>query len=201
MAGLGSIQIKAQWLATHVLPLEPEIRGWLGRARHESFDVDDIVQETYARLVAANDLTHVVQVRAYVFRTVRSVIADRCRRKSIVSFSALSDIEKLDSAIELLTPEDHAGSRNELRFLLDRLQELPVKTRRIFMMSRVQGMSVKSIASETGIPASTVEKHIAKSLKHLMDAIKFGGNPSVRASSADEREGRASVRARGLGRG
>jgi RNA polymerase sigma-70 factor (ECF subfamily) len=43
---------KYRWLATHILPHESDVRGWL--VRHvrtlSRADADDLIQEAYARL-------------------------------------------------------------------------------------------------------------------------------------------------------
>lgn len=186
------------WLASHVLPVEPALRGWLRKAAHAEFDIDDIIQETYARLVQAPDLESIVHVRAYLFRIVHSVVADRFRRKNIVSITDLADLEKLANAVEHLTPEDHAEARNELRLLIDMTAAFPEKTRTVFMLSRVDGLSMKDISSRTGIPESTVEKHVARAFRLLMDAYADGGysapmtsnRMAVRRDAAAVRTGR-----------
>lgn len=166
---------RALWLAQHVLPHEPAVRGWLRRSRHAEPDIDDIVQETYARLVSAPVLDGIRNVRAYVFRTAHSVVADRFRRKSVVSIGDLSEIDVLGQAVETLTPEDHVGGRNELAILAEMIRRLPEKTARVFVLSRVSGLSQKAIAERTGFPESTVEKHIAKAFRLLMAAYADGG--------------------------
>lgn len=188
MRGADKIEARAQWLATYVLPREAGLRAWLRKARHADFDIDDIVQETYARLVQVDDVSAVTNVRAYLYRTAHSVVVDRLRRKQIVSFAAHTEIHDLAAAIDELTPEDHAGGRNELRLLMGILGELPAKTQRIFMLSRVQGFSIRDVSHRTDIPVSTVEKHVAKAMAHILSRIADGGL-SERTASMNERAG------------
>ncbi len=47
------------------------------------------------------------------------------------------------------------------------LDELPAKTREVFVMCRVQGLSHRDIAGVMGISTKTVEKHMTAALKHL----------------------------------
>lgn len=166
---------RAVWLAQNILPHEPAVRNWLRKARHAEPDIDDIVQETYARLVSSVSPDAVRNPRAYMFRTAHSVVADRFRRKSVVSISDMSEIDGLGAAVETLTPEDHVGARNDLAVLSAMIADLPDKTRRVFMLSRVSGLSQKAVAARTGIPESTVEKHIAKAFRLLMAAYADGG--------------------------
>jgi RNA polymerase sigma-70 factor (ECF subfamily) len=47
------------WLERHVLPHKPALRAWLGGRYLKGLEIDDIVQETYARLAKAGSLQHV----------------------------------------------------------------------------------------------------------------------------------------------
>ena len=171
----------ALWLARSVMPHEPALRAWLRRAESPA-DVDDIVQETYAKLIGVADVGSILNVRAYLFRTARSAAVDRLRRKSVVPLDAVADIDRLQVAADAVTPEDEVAGRNELRLLAKMIDRLPDKTRRIFILSRVQGRSQKEIARETGFPESTVEKHIAKAFVLLMAAYADGGYDAPDAS-------------------
>jgi RNA polymerase sigma-70 factor (ECF subfamily) len=180
----------AIWLARRVLPHEPALRAWLRRGASPA-DIDDIVQETYARLIGVADVSAIRNVRAYLFRTAQSAAVDRLRRKNVVPLDAVADIDRLRVAADAVTPEDEVVGRNELRLLARMIERLPDKTRRIFVLSRVSGHSQKQIAQETGFPESTVEKHIAKAFVLLMAAYADGGYDAPDASRLrNERIGR-----------
>lgn len=176
---------RAIWLATHVLPHEPAVRGWLRRGRHLPEDIDDIIQESYAKLVGVAQVDLIVNVRAYFFRTAYSVVAGRLRRKSVVSLSALADAGSLHEGIDQITPEDTLSGRNELALLYEMIARLPEKTRRVFVLSRVLELSQNEVSDRTGFPVSTVEKHIARAFRLLMAAYEDGGYDAVVASRVD----------------
>lgn len=185
MGRLGDIEVRSAWLVRHVLPEEAGLRSRLRRLRYVDVDIDDIVQETYARLVQVGDVSLIQNVRAYIYRVAHSVIVDRMRRKTVVMFGTCSDVDALSALVEVRTPEDYVHGRNELRRLIDIVSELPDKTRDIFMLSRIQGLSIRAVSLQTGIPESTVEKHVARAMMHLMqrnaDGGKSAGIPSKKA--------------------
>ena len=43
----------ARWLVEHVMPYEPLLRGWLQGRFGAQVEIDDIVQDAYARLLRA----------------------------------------------------------------------------------------------------------------------------------------------------
>ena len=47
------------------------------------------------------------------------------------------------------------------------LEELPEKTRRIFLLHRFEGLSHAEVSDRTGIPKSTIEKHMIKAIRAL----------------------------------
>jgi RNA polymerase sigma-70 factor (family 1) len=62
------------------------------------------------------------------------------------------------------TPESSLEAKelsHEINLVTDRL---PVKCREVFLLSRIEQMSNKSIAQKLGISVSTVEKHIGKAM-------------------------------------
>lgn len=166
---------RARWLAIEVMPYEPAVRRWLNRTRAWESEVDDIIQDAYARLVGVADVSAIQNVRAYFFRTAHSAAIDRLRRRNVIAIDAMADVERLKIAADVADPEEQAADRNELRILARMIASLPDKTRRIFMLSRVSGLPQKEIARRTGVPESTVEKHIAKAFLLLMRAYADGG--------------------------
>ncbi|MCX6950974.1 MAG: RNA polymerase subunit sigma-24, partial [Verrucomicrobia bacterium] len=58
-----------EWFAEHVLPHEPMLRAWL-RGRFPSLaDLDDVVQETFARVLQAYAHAPIGSPKAFLFTT------------------------------------------------------------------------------------------------------------------------------------
>ena len=70
------------WFAAEVLPHEALLRGWL-RARFPALpDVDDIVQEAFARVLRAHGEGTVICPRALLFQTARNLALNQIRHRS-----------------------------------------------------------------------------------------------------------------------
>ena len=65
----------------------PLIR-YFGKRIREAYDVDDLVQEVFIRLVRQAAIESVQQIDSYVFQTAANVIRDRARRHAAVYRSA-----------------------------------------------------------------------------------------------------------------
>jgi len=163
---------RAGWLAEHVLPCEPGLRDWLRRRLSLRQDVDDVVQETYAILAAMADVSHIQQPRAYVYSVAHSVVLQQLRRAQVVSIEAVAEIDRVAIVGDEVCPERLASSRQELARIGALIDGLPEKCREAFVLRRVEGYSQREIAQRMQISENTVEKHICKGIRVLMDSMK-----------------------------
>lgn len=187
---------RAQWLAANVLPHERALRAWLG-PRAAGGEVDDIVQETYAILAALPSVAQIHNVRAYMFQVAQTVVLQRLRRAAIVRIDAVEEIEALRISNDEPSPEQLVSDRQELRQVAMLIAALPPKCREAFLLRKVDGLSQREIAQRMGVSEGTVEKHIAKGVRLLMDAMaettpvnRWSNRPHERRERTDRRRGR-----------
>jgi RNA polymerase sigma factor (sigma-70 family) len=136
-----------RWIAAHILPHEPELRGWL-RRRLGSFndnDVDDLVQESFARIWAA-DFSTIRNGRAYLYATVRHLLAEYARRSRIVPIELLGEIDSLNLISDEPGPERRVSARQELERLQAIVALLPLQCRRVFELLKFEGLSHRDVA-------------------------------------------------------
>jgi RNA polymerase sigma-70 factor (ECF subfamily) len=173
---------RARWLARHVLPHEPMLRAWLVRRPTEGLDVDDIVQETYARLSSVTSVEGISNCRNYMFRTAQSVILTHLRRARVVTMHSFAQVDGEGFVCSAPDPETVASDRDELTRLGEAIARLPRRMREVFVLRRVEGLSQKEVAARLGVSEGTVEKHMASSFRRLADLFGRGGNRAPRAS-------------------
>lgn len=164
---------RMQWFAEHVLPHEPALRAWLSSHLYgrlgESLEADDVVQETWATLTAMDDVGGIRNPRAYLFTVARSIVLQHVRRARIVSIEAVADIEQMELPDDRNSPERRLSAHQELRRLSAQLATLPERCRKAFVLRKVHGLSQREIARVMGISESTVEKHIGKALRIILN--------------------------------
>ncbi|MFZ7097017.1 RNA polymerase sigma factor [Luteimonas dalianensis] len=165
---------RARWLADEILPHEPALRSWLQGRAPASMEVDDVVQEAYAVLAGLDDVAHILEPRAYLFTVVRSVMLQQLRRARIVPMVAVAEVERLGILTDEVTPEESAVAGQDLRRTGELIASLPHKCREAFVLRRVEGLPQREIAARMGISENTVEKHIGKALRLLMEAMGRG---------------------------
>jgi RNA polymerase sigma factor (sigma-70 family) len=169
-------EARYRWVAANVLPCEGEVRSWLRRHVHtlQPADVDDLIQEGYARLWAA-DFARITNGRAYFLTTVRNVLLEHARRARIVPMERLGEIAALRIISEEPGPERQATARQELERLWRALCALPKQCRRAFQLQNFEDRSRREIAEQMGISERTVEKHLAKALLRVAVAMEEVG--------------------------
>ncbi len=161
---------RAQWLAANVLPHERALRAWLVD-RTNPAEIDDVVQETYAILAGLPTVAQIHNPRAYAFQVAQTVVLQRLRRAAIVRIDAVEEIERLSISNDEPSAEQLVSDRQELRQAAMLIAALPPKCRQAFVLRKVEGLSQREIARRMGVSEGTVEKHIAKGVRILMDAL------------------------------
>src|SRR5687767_1950565 len=86
---------QSRWFAAEVQPHEAILRSWL-RGQYPSLpDVDDLIQETYARVLRmhSRDPARIYGVKSLLFTTARNLALDCLRRGQIIKLDAWPDGE------------------------------------------------------------------------------------------------------------
>lgn len=177
------------WLMQHVLPHEPALRAWLKRKPAGTLEVDDIVQETYAILAALESVDQIRNPKNYCFQTAYSVIVTHLRRSRIVAIRTMADVDLLGVMIDEPSLEQQIADRDELRQVAEAIASLPEKCREVFTLRRVEGLPQRQIAERLGISENTVEKHVAKGIRLLMQVFGRGGKSGDYSSKGTANRG------------
>ena len=175
---------KLEWFKTVILPHQPQLRAYL-RYRN---DLDDLVAEALARAWANPEWRRIDRGRAYLFTIARNLVIDLARREKIVSFQAIADLDPPQDDSQF---DAQLNARDQLRRLQAIVDQLPQQCRRVFILRRVQEKSFTEIAAEMDLTVSTIEKHLAKAIRLLAQALADDGDCGfVRKHATQSVEGR-----------
>ena len=73
---------QARWFSEHVQPHEPALRAYLSKRFPSLPDHDDLVQETYVRVLRVGDSARLVHPKAFLFTTARNDVIARFNARS-----------------------------------------------------------------------------------------------------------------------
>ena len=164
---------QAHWFSVHVQPHEPALRAYLSKRFPTLPDHDDLVQETYARLLRVDDPSRLVHPKAFLFTTARNAAIDLFRRRNVQPHESLSDTEGLIELPLLEAPPtvvETIERRQRRETLTEALRALPERCREVMLLRYLDGCSGKDIAERLNISLGTVKGHL---LKGVRDCARF----------------------------
>jgi RNA polymerase sigma-70 factor (ECF subfamily) len=155
----------SRWFLTELEPHRPALRAWLLARFPTVSDVDDVVQESFARVVRARESGPVRSARALVFATARNLALDMLRRQRVVSFEPVPEENESTAISDNIDVIATVSRQEELELLTQAIQTLPERCRRIFTLRTAYGLSQRQIADRLGVSESTVEKETANGIR------------------------------------
>ena len=154
----------AGWFAGEILPHESALRGYLHVLLGPA-EVDDLVQETYARLLRARERGPITSPRGLLFATARNVARDLIRRRAIVPMFPIAEIDDSHVFDDAPGVVETVSRRQETALLDAAITSLPPRCREILLLRKFENLSHREIAQRLGIAEHTVEAQLTKALQ------------------------------------
>jgi RNA polymerase sigma factor (sigma-70 family) len=160
----GDARVDADDMLNHA----PALRAYLRRRVRNPADVDDYVQEVYAKVLKAAPAEKIETMRGFLFRVASNLLADRFRRDQT---RMRESHVTLDSTPGLTDgrpgPERELRARQRLRALSDALKSVDPIARSIFLLVRVDGLSHREAGERFGIEAKQASRQVDRVLAYL----------------------------------
>ena len=150
---------------------ETAIRAFLRRFLSNSQETEDLTQEVFIRAYQSEKTQKIQQPKAFLYGIARNLARKEISRKSRAIIEYIEDFAPSEDLSNETAVEDIADSRQKLRLLSEAVAQLPPQCRKVFVLRKVYGFSVKEIARQLKISASTVEKHIAAGVRKTADHV------------------------------
>jgi RNA polymerase sigma factor (sigma-70 family) len=164
------------WFALQVQPHEPALRSYLHGLVAPS-DIDDIVQETYARLLRARERGPIEHPRGLLFATARNAARDLFRRRATANTFPIAEIDDSRVFDPAPAPPEVASRRQETEILAAAIASLPPRCREIMLLRKFENLSQREIAQRLGIAEHTVEAQLTKALHRCEEFFARHGLP------------------------
>jgi RNA polymerase sigma-70 factor (ECF subfamily) len=166
---------QARWFAEELQPHEPALRAYLHSRFPEVRDVDDLVQEAYARVLQVQRSQQIQSAKAYLFTTARNLALSVLRRPRIFSPQPVTDFPALGVVEEGMDVAENVSIKQEVGLLLDAIDALPARCREIFILRKLQGIPQREIAERLGLSEQTVQVQIARGAKKCAEFLRARG--------------------------
>ena len=169
-----------RWFEEEVQPHEASLKSYLRNLFPSLPDIDDYVQESYARLIRAKEKGRISYVKAFLFTTARNAALDFFRRRKVVSIDGVADLEALHVTEDRPSVPETVSKQQELDMLAEAVRTLPDRCRKVLTLRLLYGMPQKDIATELKISPHTVKAQLAKGMRRCADYFAERGVGSPR---------------------
>ncbi len=163
---------------SRLLSIEEKLRICLSRFTHNRADTDELVQESYARLLAL-DLETLREVRSltgYALVVARRIALDWLKHQKVLQIELLPDSDILVLPGEGTFTEDLVNCHQEIEQLLANVEKLPPKCGRVFTLRMMYGFTQKEVGRLLDVTVHTVEQHMLKANRTLRSSSPANGN-------------------------
>lgn len=133
--------------------------------------VDDLVQDVFARLSGRASGGEIENPEAYIMKSASGVWKDFLRKRQTHFYAKHVEYDDNSHALKDFSPEHIYECKETIERLLVILNELPERTRNVFVLCRIEGMKQKVVAKRLGISVSSVEKHVVKAIITLTNCL------------------------------
>jgi len=150
------------------------LEAWLGRRLGCSHEAADLAHDTFVRMLAAPDadgkVNAIREPRSFLATIARRVLVDRIRRRSIErAYLEVLAIQPEPVGLSLETRELIIETLVEIDRLLD---GLGARTRQIFLLAQIDGLTYVEIGRRMNLSVTSVRKHFIRALTACLQLIE-----------------------------
>ena len=143
-------------------------------------EAEEVLQEAFMRFVKARETTEVENDYALLVRICSNQAVDRIRANASRKnrerswgdqyYRSRSDDDALGSSYA--SQERQVSAREDIKKVMEVLDGFSETLRTAFILHRFEGLALKEVAARMNLAQSTVEKHIMKVSRHLIQRFK-----------------------------
>jgi RNA polymerase sigma factor (sigma-70 family) len=138
--------------------------------------MDDIVQESFSRLLKAHNSGPIVNPRAFLFVTARNMALNQLRHLRYERPPDASEVDLLSIVDDVNSAPASLAKKEELQQLIRAIQSLPNRCRQVMTLRKIYGLSQKEVAQRLGISVHTVEAQGSIGLRKCVEYFRCHGD-------------------------
>lgn len=153
---------------------EREVDQFLRRRLGNAADAADISQEAFLRMAGLKEAGRIADPRGFLFTVAANLARDHLRR--LIRHSKVeAEPCGQDAVCPGRTAEEALLARQRDDVLRQAVDNLPAKTRAIFLLYHVDNLSYREIAARLALSPRTVEYHLREALTRCRDHARRSG--------------------------
>jgi len=134
---------------------------------------EDVVQDAWVRVQAAERRIPLTEPLRYFYRTVRNLAVDGYRADQREVMRKGEELAAVAEFIADTTPSPEAVTvaRDELRQVLEGLEELPERTRHAVKLYKFEGLKLREVAERMGISVALAHNLVLDGIEHCAQRV------------------------------
>jgi len=137
---------------------------------------EDVVADVFCALwTNRTDLTVQGSLAAYLYVAVKHRSYDRLRQQRYQAAPEDHDASDAQPEAAYLQPDQLLAYQELIQHLLQRINQLPERTRQVFQLHRDGGLTYEDIADLLAISLNSVKTHMFRALRFLKAALPVSG--------------------------
>lgn len=138
--------------------------GWLYKKLGSVENAEDVLQDTFTKLIKSKDLLKIQQPKAYLTTAAKRILIDRSRHHKIEQ-SYLAYLEQQNLCHEI-SPEQIVVAIDVLDHLAKVLNDLPTRVQQSFLWHYIDDIPLIEIAERLTVSSRTIHNDLVKALTH-----------------------------------
>jgi RNA polymerase sigma-70 factor (ECF subfamily) len=157
----------------------PRLLSFISRFDQNAHNVDEAIQETFIRVwISRDQLSDIDNFRAWIF-TIASRETIALMRKHLLIQRVSRDFLMNQSSLDLETPAEIADAGEIKRLVEEAIARMPPARRRVYLMSRAEGLKPAEIASRLNLSVNTVKNTLVTALHDIRKFLALHGHTFV----------------------
>jgi len=136
----------------------------------EKEDAEEIVQDVFVKFWERLDsLAEDSSIKSYLYRSVHNSCINFLKHEKVKDAYKYYVIQKMET---IENPENEDNPEHMEQEIHKAIESLPPQCRKIFTLSRFEGLKYQEIADHLGLSVKTVEVQMGKAFKLLREKLK-----------------------------
>jgi RNA polymerase sigma factor (sigma-70 family) len=160
-------RLSLEKLVDAFVKLRPRLETVAQKRAGSRATAEDLLQDAWLKLENSRVNGTVRNPRGFITRIATCAVTDHLRKEKRRAEIDAEVADLLWSAVDEISPERIMIARESWAAIGNALDELPERTRQIFLMNRIDGIPHRKIAETLGITDEAVYYHIRRALERL----------------------------------
>ena len=162
-----SADAEAGWFMRDVYTYHCSLRAFLRSSFPQVRDYEDIVQESFLRILLARRNHFIRSPRSFLFQIAKNLAIDAVRHGRASPLISCPQWETARIVVDDPEVVESACIQEELHILAEAIHILPARIRTVLILRQIQEKSPGEIAAKLGLSPHSIQKYMARGLNRI----------------------------------